>query len=238
MLSQTLCFFGIDFSKFVILPRLMKGCFNLNPPRARYAVMWDVSIVLNYLSTLYPVEDLSLKMLTLKLIALMALCSAARAQTLSALDILYMNFSVDSVIFNINQLMKTSRPGVTFPPLMFKQFTDSKLCVVLTLKEYLKRTATVRESNSLFVSFRNYRKVTTCTLARWLKTVLSLAGIDISIFKAHSYRGASTTAAFNAGCSMKDILSVANWSSAKTFYKFYFKETFSGNHFANCVLRN
>ena len=238
MLSQTLCFYGMDFSKFHILPRLVKGCFNLNPPKARYAFLWDVSTVLRFLFTLYPLEELTLKMLTLKLVALLALSSAARAQTLSALDIKYTNFSGDSVIFNIHQLLKTSRPGTSLSSVVLKQFVKPELCVVTTLKSYLNRTASVRKSNSLFVSYVNYNKVTTCTLARWLKTVLHLAGIDISIFKAHSFRGASTTAAFNAGCSLKDILSTANWTSARTFYKFYFKETVNDKSFSHCVLQN
>ena len=105
-------------------------------------------------------------MLTLKLVALLALSSAARAQTLSALDIKYMNFSGDSVIFNIHQLLKTSRPGTSLSSVVLKQFVKPELCVVTTLKSYLNRTASVRKSNSLFVSYVNYNKVTTCTLAR------------------------------------------------------------------------
>jgi hypothetical protein len=33
-----------------------------------------------------------------------------------------------------------------------------------------------------------------------------------------------TSAALALGCSLKDILATANWSSAKTFHKFYHKE--------------
>jgi hypothetical protein len=34
----------------------------------------------------------------------------------------------------------------------------------------------------------------------------------------------ATSAALASGCSLKDILATANWSSAKTFHKFYHKE--------------
>jgi hypothetical protein len=57
----------------------MKGYYNINPSRARYSNTWDVNMVLDFLCTLYPLEDLSLKDLTLKLIALVALATAARA---------------------------------------------------------------------------------------------------------------------------------------------------------------
>jgi hypothetical protein len=44
------------------------------------------TMAVKFLCTLYPLEDLSLKCLTFKLIALIALTTAARAQSLSATD--------------------------------------------------------------------------------------------------------------------------------------------------------
>ena len=61
---------------------------------------WDVSVVLKYLFTSYPLSELSLKQLTYKLIALIALTTAARAQTRSALDIKYKFF--DKYVFFSN----------------------------------------------------------------------------------------------------------------------------------------
>ena len=43
------------------------------------------------------------------------------------------------------------------------------------------------------------------------------AGIDTSVFKAHSTRGAATTAAANTGITTEDILKVADWSSDTVF---------------------
>lgn len=83
MLTQTLSFFGVDVTKFVFVERMLKGCFNLNPPRARYSFTWDVNLVLSFLSSLYPLEDLTLKNWTFKLVALVALTTAARAQSIS-----------------------------------------------------------------------------------------------------------------------------------------------------------
>ena len=48
-----------------------------------------------------------------------------------------------------------------------------------------------------------------------------ITGIDVSNFKAHSFRGATTSAAYMAGVNLHDILQTANWRSAKTFHKFY-----------------
>ena len=66
-----------------------------------------------------------------------------------------------------------------------------------------------------------------------------LPGIDISKFSAHSFRGASTSKALGAGVSLKDILETANWASAKTFYKFYFKDVVHvKNNFADKILNS
>lgn len=49
----------------------------------------------------------------------------------------------------------------------------------------------------------------------------------ISGYGAHSTRSASTSAALEAGLSVKDIMNVADWSNASTFNKFYKKITVS-----------
>ena len=75
------------------------------------------------------------------------------------------------------------------------------------------------------MSCQTFKEVSSSTIARWLKEVLHLAGIDTSIFKAHSYRSASTSAAFSCGISLNDVLNTANWTNANTFYRFYNRET-------------
>ena len=47
------------------------------------------------------------------------------------------------------------------------------------------------------------------------------AGIDTSVFKAHSVRGATCSTAAVAGITTKDILDPADWSSEGTFQCFY-----------------
>ena len=52
-------------------------------------------------------------------------------------------------------------------------------------------------------------------------------------FKAHSYRAASSSAAKRAGMSLNDILKTANWASATTFRKFYYKDVEVNNTYTN-----
>ena len=59
-----------------------------------------------------------------------------------------------------------------------------------------------------------HNPVKICTIAHWMKEVLSLSGIDISQFSAHSTRSASTSTAFKSGVPISDIMKVADWTRA------------------------
>ena len=207
----------------LFISRFMKGYFNQRPPRPRYNFTWRVSKVLDYLRTLFPLCNLSLKMLTFKLVALLVLSSALRAQTLVSLNIDFMRIFENRVSFLFPDLLKTSRPYRRFQLNLFHR-EDETLCVMHTLLYYLERTQSVRKSQYVLVSYCTYSSVTTSTVARWLKEVLKLSGIDISVFKAHSYRGAAASAAFLSGCSLKEILKTADWTSVKNFKKYYLRE--------------
>lgn len=69
-----------------LVSRFMKGIYKGSPPVPRYNLTWDVQPVLNYLASKSPVDGLDLKMLTHKLIMLIALVSAQRGQSLHILD--------------------------------------------------------------------------------------------------------------------------------------------------------
>jgi hypothetical protein len=49
------------------------------------------------------------------------------------------------------------------------------------------------------------------------------AGIDTSVFKAHSVRGAATTKAYTTGVPLAQILKMANWSNERTFRRHYLR---------------
>ena len=66
--------------------------------------------------------------------------------------------------------------------------------------------------------------------------VLKNAGIDTDIFKAHSVREASTTAAVNSNVPLDDVMKMADWSRVSTFQKFYYKPIFKANY-AHSVLQ-
>ena len=162
--------------------------------------------------------------------------TAARAQTLEALSLDLMRVMDEKVVFLFKDLLKTSKQGKSFS-LELRHYDNENICVMHTLLEYIDRTKSCRKSRKLLVSYCSFKAVCSSTIARWLKSVLEQSGIDTSVFKAHSFRSASVSAALFHGCSIKEILKTADWSSAKNFYKFYFRDTGVQNlNFAEAVL--
>ena len=88
---------------------------------------------------------------------------------------------------------------------------DKSLCVYSYLTEYLKRTQPLRgKETQLFLSFtRPHKAISKETLSRWIRTVMSSAGIDVASFKPHSTRSASTSKAKAACIPMDEILRTA-----------------------------
>ena len=108
-------------------------------------------------------------------------------------------------------------------------------------RAYERRTESFRsgeneEQTRLFLAVvRPHKPVCWSTLARWLKSLLDKAGIDTSIFKAHSTRSTAVSVAANTGITTSDILKAVDWSSETVFTKFYYKPLRSGT-FGEAVL--
>lgn len=224
VLLQTLKLLGNSWCEnSVYISRFMKGLYNSNPPAPRYVHSWDVSVVIQYLRTLFPLESLDLKMLTLKLVALISLTVAPRAQTLIALNLDDMIILNEKIIFSVTKLLKTSKPGKSFQVHIY-HFEKEELCAMHTLLFYIDKTRHLRKSRQLLISYVSFDSVSTKTVARWLKEVLWNSGIDTSVFKAHSFRGAAASAAFSRGCSLNEIMKTGDWSSVRNFTKYYLRQ--------------
>ena len=98
---------------------------------------------------------------------LVTLLSGQRCQTVHALTLSGMKQTDNHIAFELNTLLKTSRPGKHIGPLSFKSY-PKLLCVVTCLKQYLQKTNQVRDGNDkLWLSFNKlYKPVTKDTVAR------------------------------------------------------------------------
>ena len=185
-----------------------------------------INTVLKYLKGIQIDKDLTLRDLTLKLTMLLALLSGQRCQTLHLLSLEGMTLEAQQCKFKISEPIKSTKPGPKALKVQFKAYsTDLHLCVVHHFRVYLERTKPVRgDCKQLLLSFQKpYQAVSKDTVSKWLKLVLKQAGIDVSMFKAHSTRAASTSAAAASNIPLSIIMASAGWSNADTFSKFYDK---------------
>ena len=230
---------GYLIGQHPLITRMLKGVFNERPPVAKYSAFWNVGVVLRYLKGLGGNGTLSLRLLTIKSAMLMALTRPARSVDLSKLDIRACSFSEAGVTFMAQHLSKQSRASKPLADFFYPRYPeDQSICPVVTLQAYEARTmefrawSTENKKTLLFLSWigilswiGKHDSVTGSTIARWLKTCLTEAGINTEIFKAHSVRGASSSTAASVGVTTADILKAADWSSAGTFQKFYLRPT-------------
>jgi hypothetical protein len=120
--------------------RLLKGVSKLKPPLEKYSTTWDVSQVLDLLMSWLENENLSLRDLSYKLVALLALTTAQRAQTLSSISIDEIVWT-DPVQIQLSSCLKTTAINRPNKPLIVASFPlCSKLCVISTLPSYIGRT--------------------------------------------------------------------------------------------------
>ena len=136
---------GTPLGTHPLVVRFMKGVFEERPSLPRYSSTWDVNVVLTYLKSLPANVDMSLKELTHKLASLLVILSGQRLQTIRLLDIKHMIEQDHKVIFQVKALVKQSKPGRHVDDMEFRAYTPNpKLCVVACIKEYIKRTSTIR----------------------------------------------------------------------------------------------
>ena len=113
--------------------------------------------------------------------------------------------------------------GLIYNFTLFLELKNKNNIIKNKNKKYLELTKPLRQSDSLFVSVRKpYKAVSAETVGRWLKSVLSEAGINTEIFKAHSTRAASVSKAFSKGVDIEFIKRTAGWTpNSRVFATFY-----------------
>ena len=74
-------------------------------------------------------------------------------------------------------------------------------------------------TNLFIISKKPYTAATRGTINNWVKSAMTRAGIDVTLFKPHSIRGASTSAA-SEQVPIPIILKAAGWSAEYNFRNF------------------
>ena len=209
--------------------QFFKGLYNLRPPRARYSCTWSLDQVLYFIeNTWADNKQLSLRLLSWKCLALLALTRPMRASELAAIDLSSIVFSESEASYSLSRPMKNQRDGA-LRSLSIPRCDRNSICAVSTLEEYINRTRPLRGTSAarkqLFIStIVPHHVVSTTSLSRWLQSAMAAAGIDTSVFKAHSSRSAVTARSRDQGFSLQQILNSAFWRSESTYRRFYQRE--------------
>lgn len=216
---------NVSFGKLLIVKRFMKGVFQLKPVFPKYTMVWDVNKVFNLFRTFSAPEELSLKILTLKLCMLIMLISGGqRSQTLHSIEKENIKFISDDLVYiPIMNVLKQTTVNNHTKPLKLISYTDKKLCVVSHLRIYLDKMKVIAPNEKqLFVSFiKPHKAVSKDTIARWCKETLKMSDIDVSKYSTHSSRAAATSKAKEKGVPLKTIIDSAGWKNETMFAKIY-----------------
>ena len=149
-----------------------------------------------------------------------------------------LTLTANKCVFTINTPLKTTQPGKHLGRIEFLAYEpDRNLCVVQHLQAYIDTTSHLRgETDQLLIGYQQpHKPVSTNAIARWLKNVMAKAGIDTSVYKAHSTRATVK----GKQVPIDTILSTAGWSSESTFARFYDKPIQdTAKNFGHEVLHN
>ena len=128
-------------------------------------------------------------------------------------------------MFILRRHVKQSRSNYSIPPVIIHRYTlDTDICPYVCVEDYIKRTKSLRHDDVLLIStIKSHRAIGSQTLARWIRTVLQLAGEQIDMFKPHFTGHAASTAAYQGSVPLDEILQRAGWSKANTFKRFCYK---------------
>ena len=195
MLSSFATIEGYDAGKHPLVCRYMKDVYNSNPSLRKRSFTWDAGAVVKYLSSVSPKSliDISHKLASL----LAILCGQHGREILSVMDIRNTTIEENFLIIPKGDQLKTTGIKFHVGEIKFPVYENANVCPAKLFKQYLDVTKSLRGSTTcLFITTsKPYRPAFKYTLARWIKSVMHDAGIDMTIFTPHPTRLASTSKA-------------------------------------------
>ena len=192
--------------------------------------------LLIYYDNMGPNSELTFKQLCRKIAVLFMLLGARQKQALLTVDIANVIVQTDKAISLPNKTLKHTNSKHSLQYFVYHN-SDSfskngKLCIVNCLKFYIGERNKRMDGNQgrLIITYgKPHKEASSDTLSRWIKGELSNAGIDSTIFQAHSCRAASMSIARQQGIKILEMIKRGCWSKENTLTKFYNKDIIKSN---------
>jgi len=205
-----------DPTKSELLTLLKQAIINTGTKRARKPTeTFSIEQLLTPLRLIDP-EKCPIKDLRSKTLALLAITGLFRPSDLARISLKDLSFQDDHV--DINHFGgKTDKEMNGIQMKIFKA-SDTQVCPVLHLQQYIKRTADGRKTEQVFISIKNDEPIGDQRISNILKETLKLADIDAM---ARSFRKTGATAAINDGVHPDLVMKLGRWRSPDVFFKHY-----------------
>ena len=164
-------------------------------------------------------------------------CGQRGREILSVMDIRNTTIEENFLIILIGDQLKTSGVKFHVGEIKFPVYENANVCPVKLFKQYIDVTKSLGGSTiCLFIkTSKPYRPASKDTLARWIKSVLHDAGIDMTIFTLHSTRSASASKAATK-VPIETILKTGGWRSMRMFANHYNKQIDNSEMFATSIV--
>ena len=197
---------------------------------------WDPELLLDYMLSLPPNEELEPMVLTGKLLVLMMLASGRRKcdMLLLQVDDEHMKIMDDAIHFALSGPSKGFRhrkEHAFMQHMVFQKyphpFPYDKVCPYKTIWDYIRlicnRVSYTSPHDKLFVKLTDGDPPSSDTLKRWGKDFLSDSGVFAPTL--NSLHSASSSKMFFMGVSLQTIMDRCAWAKSSTFIKFYLRTT-------------
>jgi hypothetical protein len=211
----------LNLSSDPLIQRLLKSASLLYPSQPRYSDTFNLQLVLDFISSNLT-SPLTLEQLTIKTAFLLASSAIMRSSDLARISFSSISFQDSSASFTV---IGPKEASLLEPNRLVKIActSPSSSCAACSLKRYIERTRPQRAfvHDRLFLSLSKNSAASSQTIARWLTSVLALAGVDTSLYKAHSVRSAAATLQLKQGQTVEQVMKLGHWKSRSTFSKHY-----------------
>ena len=141
---------------------------------------------------------------------LLIILSEQRKKTLLAIDIDSVKIYEDKIIIFPNCSLKHTKTSRPLQSIVYHKFNGNpKLCVVECAKLYIeiRKELVPPEIKQFLVTYgKPHKAASDDTISQCIKNTITIAGIDIDVFKAHSTRSASSSKAKKVGFPYTEIL--------------------------------